>query len=285
MGPPPAATQNLPIVDTVLAVYRTVFGNIRALLTAAMVPFLLSLALTAAEHAAAGSTTLFILLLVLAYGPLTLFGVTWHRFVLFGSAAAPIFWLSAWRPRHWRFFGYALALGLVALGIEFLIGLAAFEAMNGAAGSRYSLPYTLASLGSLLLIVYLTLRLSFVFPAVAVDESYGPGDSWRHTRGQTGRMFVAFLLIVLVLGFFVSIALTVMSNIFPATEEGRAIEISAGFITIVKYLLVLVEYLGIALSVTFASTAFQTCTGWIPDSSGPPARQAPSGSCGPEQGT
>ena len=112
------------------------------------------------------------------------------------------------------------------------------------------------------------LRLSFVFPAAAVDERYGLGDAWRQTRGQ-GLRLIAILVLILVpvyaalilltglIGFAIGLAAHV-SHDHASEPVGLAIFLLSASVGIV------LGYIALALGVTMISTAFRTCSGWVP---------------------
>lgn len=269
MGPPPSAVQSVPVGETVATAYRTVFGQLDQLARAAAVPFLFSVflfALTPMTDSPAVSVLLTLLNLV----PHTIFAVAWHRLVLLGAQTAPASVAPAWHRRHWRFYSYALLLALMnaalLLGLQAATGgLALNEA--GEISPDQSASFAGAALVGLLLLFYVVMRLSFVFPAVAVDEDYRLGNAWRHTGGQGLRlMLIVFLALtpVLLLGW------TVLGVILSALARDGVSTFDSGVAFLATSAL---GYLSLALSLTVVSTAFRICTGWVAAIPGPPARR------------
>ncbi len=274
MGPPPTAVQNLPILETAAAAYRKVFGQLPLLLRAALLPFLISTAIALAAQGLE-SIALRVILGLLNLAPYTLFGVAWHRLVLLGPQAATPPLLARWEARHWRFCGYALILALVNFILVRMLVLLGGGSQSDAPqeiGMGGPLSLILASWVVFLIIIYAVTRVSFVFPAVAVDENYGLGDSWRHTRGQVARIV---LTLVLALFPLMLAGMTVIGVIIAVIAGGETPGPNEAFAGDVLFNLLI--FLSMALSVSVMSTAFRTCTGWVPAPPGPPAPPAPGG--------
>ena len=128
-------------------------------------------------------------------------------------------------------------------------------------------PAAFAMLLALVAALYVMMRLSFVFPAVAVDETYTLGHAWNHTRGQGLRLVSAMMLAVapLMIGGWLLIGL-VVGVVSGAAGPGTVTPLGG----VLAYLLgSALGYLGLALSLTIISSAFRICTGWIP--AAPPA--------------
>ena len=173
MGPPPQAVQDLPVGDTVKAAYSSVFGRFAELIRAALAPIVVSFLLYGLRLAAGDNPAVAVLAELLLLLPYTLFAVAWHRVVLLGPAATPAPMVPVWRKRHWRFLGYTLIVTAISYGFSLLYGPLITPLATDS--SVISLPEALLLMFMLLLGTYVILRLSFVFPAVAVDESYGFG--------------------------------------------------------------------------------------------------------------
>jgi len=137
-----------------------------------------------------------------------LLGVSWLRLLLLGDNKTPFAVFSDFDERHRRFFKYSLLLSLITLPLVFLqYALETGSSANGAEGQNTDfaddtaagenpfadLIYWMAYLP----LFYIQLRLSFVLPAIAVDETYGFADAWRHTQSQGGRLFLIAAIAVL----------------------------------------------------------------------------------------
>ncbi len=288
--PPASAVRKLPVGATVLETYGRVLGKPGLLLRAVAAPFLLSVLLASVILVGRLQSPLVTLLFVLGFLPYALFGVAWHRVTLLGPVAGRPSLVSLWRRRHWRFLGYMVAVTLISYSvimaaITFAINVTApgdgeiFDAFRG------------GLLLAVLILAYLVTRLSFVFPAVAVDESYGLAHSWNHTRGQSIRLLSLLTLTALPLvallgaiGWFFgdyilfglrASALEVESpfksdGYFTLAEDYSAENIIMFFTS--ECLIVALNYLLLAVLVSAISIAFRTCTGWVPAVSTPLAQ-------------
>jgi hypothetical protein len=268
MGPPPAPLHDLPIGETVATAYRTVFGRFKNLTRAALIPFLLSVLIMALSLAVEQGSLLFEALGLLTLVPYTLFAVPWHRAVLL-DAPPPV--IPSWEKRHWRFLGYLLIVTAVSYGMSFLYRpiLASVQlAPSGPEAAALDPRAAFAALIGLVLVMYLFLRISFVFPAVAVDEFYGLALAWRHSKGQGlrlfGAMFSTMILAYLGATIVLQIALTPFIGVLRESDDLSL------FMMVVESLNLAINYILIALSLSVISIAFRTCTGWIPEVPGPP---------------
>ncbi len=284
-APPPQPVRELPIAETISSAYKSVFENFAVWLRIMLAPAILSVPiayfgqmLVAEEQARLTEmglegpelTTAFMsaawaeLLLanLVSFVPYVLFAVAWHRFLLLGEKPASP--LSVLFPvaRHIRFYFYTLLLVLVigvAAALVGIVGALIAALLSGAAGANA----LQAPLFLLLFVVtlYVTARLQFTFPALAVDEKYGFGDSWRNTRGQGWRFLLALSCCFLPPLFF---------SLFMTLLLGGVEGVSILFF-INSFVLAAVGLLTTAIVISAISAAFRTCTGWIP----PPAPQPP----------
>lgn len=274
--PPPAPVRQLPVLETVRSVYRFVFGNLPWLIQAAVVPYVMSVLLLILQLTLAPEIGIYLLLHLAGFVPYTLFAVSWHRLALLGPAAASPPWLPPWHLRHWRFFGYFLLVNIIGnIVVVPLIALLGGMLVTGAT-SEPSLGFFLVLPASVLVMLYVMLRLGFVLPAVAVDERYGLAESWRHTAGQGFRLVgamvfaVAPLALPLVLLFLIAGAEAPPDEAAgPETQQ----QVSLGATIAIQVIVTALIYLLTAITVSVISVAFRACTGWIPGpAGGPPAR-------------
>ena len=202
--------------------------------------------------------------------PYTLFAVAWHRIVLLEQAALPTPVVPVWQRRHWRFLGYTLIVTAISYGFSLLYGPLVAPLL--AEDPAVSLWQPLLLMFLLLFGTYVVLRLSFVFPAAAVDESYGFGDSWRHTKDQGLRIMAAMFLTLLPATVGILIILQFLLT-FAAAVSGSTDPTALG--PVARIIDLVLRYVLIALSLGVISTAFKTCTGWVPDQPGPPLAPLP----------
>ncbi len=285
MPPPASAAHQLRIGATFSESHSLVFNRLDSLLKAAAIPYLMTMVLTVFSAMAQSNPGLVLLTTILLVVPYTLFGVAWHRLTLLGPGAGAPRLTPIWKRQHWRFLGYALAVTVIGSGL--LMGLALL-------GALIALPMSMSgrfasdSPGSLFLIVaaaviaalgfvYLLIRFSFVFPAVAVGEAYGLRHAWTHTRGQglrlVGLMILTALpislaswLLQLVLGFLVFGG----TNFLVATGDSPDATVGEKFVPLIVLLGTsnLFNYLLTAVVVSAISIAFRTCAGWVPAGGG-----------------
>ena len=136
----------------------------------------------------------------------TLIGITCHRTLLLGVETVPIHGLY-WSRRESRFLLYALAvtIGLGIAGVVFgLLGVAilGFFAQTPDRAEAAIGSVALGCGGTAMLLAMA--RLSFLFPAIALDRKGNIRQSHAETRGNTLRIFV-LLLFPLTLGFLLSL--------------------------------------------------------------------------------
>lgn len=272
--------------------YRRTFANLSYFPAAAALPTVLSVILnvftvrffiTALAVPEEANPVLLLLLVLLGNCPYILFAVAWFRLVLLGpDRARPVFF-SGWRLHHWRFLRYVFAmLGITTMAamVATIVLLLLLPLLNGAElqtteGGIDGAFFPLAFLISLFMVIVM-LRFCFVFPAAAVDETYGLAMSWQHTKGQAARIFLAALLIALPFALVTSI----FGGFFAAPvdvtgAEGQATaalpEVSFGLsYYILEGIMMVLSYLMAAVTIQMIGLAFQTCTGWVADDSAAP---------------
>ncbi len=277
--PPREALRKLPVVETAKEAYARVFGNPRLLVRASLVPFCLSLALIALSFSVPVTSALGYLFGILALLPYTFFGIAWHRLTLLGPLAGAPPLLPAWAPRHWRFLGYLLAtmlIGSSAAAVVFSLGVMAVRPESG------SLPEAagLMPLAGFAIVAYVMVRLSFVFPAASVDESYRLRHAWTHTKGQGLRLLGATALAAVpmvaliwgvneILGALLLAELEPGQDSLPGVAQMQAfIDVNLGALLLMQTVTTAINYVLMALMVSVISIAFRICTGWVPDVGG-----------------
>lgn len=273
--PPRQALRKLAVMATAKEAYARVFGNPRLLVRASLVPFCLSLALIVLSFTLPLVSKLGFLVAILGLLPYTFFGVAWHRLTLLGpvTGAPPL--VPAWAPRHWRFLGYLLAtmlIGSAATAVVFSLGLMAIQpdmdSLPAAAG--------LMPLAGFVIVAYVMIRLSFVFPAVSVDESYRLRHAWTHTKGQGLRLLGATVIaaapmVALVWGVNEILGALLFAGPAPGQDGVPAVaqmeafvEANLGALLLIQAVTAAINYVLMALMVSVISIAFRTCTGWVP---------------------
>ncbi len=265
-GPPAGPIADVVIWETLIAAFAVTFRDPALLLRAALGGLLLL--------AAANALALFLppglfALLLSVAAPLvayTHFGVNWYRVILLGPAGLVRPTLS-WDRRHWLFLGAGLALGVALL----VLGVVVSKVVP--------LPRALI----VIVLLYLGARFSFLFPAIAVAEPYGPGYAWRHTKGQGARltvlqllaglplmlaiMMIVSLLFVALLGFSL---FDVMAMQQGGLQPGDTFpfEISPLAMLCIKMITEALFMAAMAVQFSIVAIAFSRCTGWVPAAPG-----------------
>ena len=262
--PPPLqqTVRRLPIGQTVAAAYCAVFGHLPAFARAALVPYLISLALWVLVLLAAGTPVVPRLLILLEVVPATLFAVAWHRRVLLGPGAGAPAFRPSWEARHWLFLAYSLGVTVIVYVVILLIPPAValiFGFLHAGQGAAMALSGLVTFLVLFLLVFYFWIRFAFVFAAVAVDENYGLHHAWRHSKGHAPRLMAALVLAALPL-----MLLSMLVGAVGAGLMGRTLW--TGGLWAVQAAL---YYLMLGLTVSVISIAFRTCAGWVPRQPGP----------------
>jgi len=289
-SPPPAAVSRLPVLATVREAYGVVLGEPGLLLRAVAAPFLLSILIAGLTLAMPALPLVSFILAIAGLAPYAIFGVAWCRLTLLGPEAGRPPLAPSWAPRHWRFFGYQVALAIIAFGLivpplligTFQVATAASASNSGAA----ALAFLLGEIAVVFGVVYLAARLSFVFPAAAADEIYTLRHAWAHTRGQGMRLLGTIALSIVpavtvlwviaqILGIFAlpEIDSSVLQDGKSPEEVIRQYLIdNAGLIIAAQIVMTGMSYLVMAVTMSAISIAFRISTGWVPAVAPPPAK-------------
>ena len=227
----------------------------------------------------------------LNYIPYAIFGIAWCRLVLFGRDSTNPSFLVRWHPRLGRFFVFLfltlLIFGLITqFGPIGLVRLFYEIVYSEDIGDNIFLTEEFGIVQILILFcaLYLLLRFSFVFPAIAIDKHVTPRMSWAWTRGCSFRLLAGFVLAFVPLHI---VEVVLIDTVFLLTTGQSAflssdLESGFGFLAGIRVwgLLVgiimtslvysILGYLWIAVVASLVCQAFRTCTGWIPASSNAP---------------
>lgn len=273
----------LPIQDSIRETYRSVFGNPILLFKALVFPYSLITLIWLVWDSVPGSAapyTFFVAQLI-SLVPYAFFGVTWHRFVLLGKTRGRPSLIPNLGRRHLLFLAPSLIFVLVQSGPTI-----STEGHSISSEIESDLQIWMEMVAVTIIIFgiyyvglpYLILRLSFVLPAIAVDESYGLGHSWGHTRRQGLRIYLLVVSVVLPMKFMLWGFAFGLERGFPA-ETGTGGLIDAGGdrgylgLFLWDFAYPLLEFLPVALFISAISIGFRTCTGWVPVAdSGPVTR-------------
>lgn len=167
--------------------------------------------------------------LVIAQSVLMLIiAVYWHRNILLQETLAPQLPLRFDAPL-WRYIGYALALGLITLGIVlFAVFVLSLLISIGLPKTASGLLAAVLAMGLLLI----PFRCSLVLPAAAVGRTdIRLGHSWTLTRGNTLRLLALQLLLV-AFGMVTGLVLGILRRVLDALIGGShfLLKIASNFV-------------------------------------------------------
>ena len=127
---------------------------------------------------------------VLSFAGWVVFAVAWHRRCLLPNHGSVVGQELRWQRRHSVFLGRTMVLGLLTIGLSMVLALPirfVISATGGAGGV-----ITAALWMAMIFIV--EARFMLVFPASAVDDSMGFGQSWTRSQGNAFRIAVILIL-------------------------------------------------------------------------------------------
>jgi len=254
------ARPRLPVWQTVKAGYRYTFKHFGAFLRAAAVPLVLTLGLSLAipaEGAGPGATVVSAVLVAVF---VTLFEITWFRFLLFDSRSESTRLLPRFDGTFWRFLGYSLILMLPMAPAELLLLLIGY-------GPEEASAVLLVVAGLLYVLgLYVSLRISFCLLWITVGLPGRIGESWRHTRKNGLRLLLVMVILCLPLVLLLGAVGVIIAVLHPESMtqiETGGLEGSAGWLDLVATQVALFFFYGVSCG-AFVQ-AFGVLTGWISD--------------------
>lgn len=269
--------------DLISDAFRVVTGNTRALLDIALVPTILSVALSAVGRWLSGDSVepLEALAVKLAdFVPTAMFAVAWYRLVLLGPHAVGGTPGLGWTPRERGYLGQLLTISAIPIVLQALFWILMpwpLDMSNPAAlqaGVQSAAPVMLA----FFITAIIALRLSFGLVAPSVDLAWTPNLSWRYGKGNGPTILFALLLLVavgaIVKMIVLGILIEVVGSLFGAVDaaSGKRQPLSVGPWLAVSVVAETVAYVTIAPLVTVQALIFRALTGFAP---GGPLRQPP----------
>jgi hypothetical protein len=131
------------------------------------------------------------------------YAIFWYRYILLGPAGALKFGVAAFNGMLWRSLGGGLVVAATCL-VVVLVTVTATALLGGTAMTMLGLEQGVATVILMILMIVvgygpplaLALRMSLIFPAIALGEKFTLAESWSATRGSTGRMLGAILAVV-----------------------------------------------------------------------------------------
>jgi hypothetical protein len=180
-----SSAYKIDIIQSIENAFSGVFRHWSALTSLAWLPFLIVIVTQLIAFGISGGGYVGALLgsLIYAFGFLvfgTVFVVRWHRFVLLNEAHSDELFTSSWR--HFFFAAVKLTL-VVAISWVILFYLALIP-------PRVVTVPLFGIIGGIALII-LSVRVSLIFPAAAVDRPLTFRESWDRIAGNTWRYFAS----------------------------------------------------------------------------------------------
>ena len=269
----------LPIFVTILEAYAFVWRERRdfmalafpAILVLATLNALFSFALPMPASDAGevqGDARLgFILIILIAIGLVfyVMFSVPWHRRYLVPGEVMTVRDALRWRHRQTRFFAYAIMLAAIFIVVTMLAApvVLLILALIGLTGGGEAGGATVA-LG--LIVLWLAwaicVRLTLLFPAVAIDDPLSIIACWFLTRGNGWRIFVITLFTVLPI-WAVSLAVALIGQVIFA-GLGLVGNLTATFVF--ALVLQLFTYISLAVTVVALSIIYRRLKATSPPS-------------------
>ncbi|NIA67988.1 hypothetical protein HBA54_05230 [Pelagibius litoralis] len=205
----------LPIWQTAKAGYSETYRNLRAFLTAAALPFALSLLLAATFADAPEGQGFTILHSALDILIVALFELAWYRHLMLQSAETRPRLLPRPGARLLAYLGYAWLLGLA-----FIPAMLTLEQPTGTedtASTAHGM--LLAQMAAVILLyifaLYLNVRLGFAFLWIAIDETGRLGESWRSTKDNGLRLLAVVMIVAAPFLGIAVIGSVVTATMFP----------------------------------------------------------------------
>ncbi len=283
-----AAPERLAFRATFTTAFGSVFGQFWMFVKASILPFVLGLAVMALVFAVSlmapenPATALAIFALqFLGLIPTAILCIAYSRLVLVGRQAGAVP-----RPLLGRrtivYTGY-IALFFVLIAVPMILGSTVLFGLSGLPlgadpqvlmmqlMNQMGLTFALVSL-FYLIYLYFIVRLSLVFPAVAVDHRLGLAGSWRLTRGSGLKLYLALIALTIVITiativiFFVASSITALFFGGIATQPGNSAEPAWATLALIAapgYLgTIVLQYLGFAVLVAALAAAYAKLSGW-----------------------
>ena len=254
-SPPPSAIAIRPLIRDS---YRFVFGHLPLLLRLGWVWLLLAWLLGAALERLLRAESGRNLAELVALPLLVAFAVAWHRASLVANNTGR-HEVGRFGRRELRYLGVLLGLLATLLLILVVGGILYLLASGGPAEVAAAGPVLRWLIGGLLLAgLFFGVRFILVFPAIAIgDREVSLRRSWQLTRGNSLRLFVAFLATCLPL---MLLKYAVVISAGYALVSGSS---SQGFseLAILMPLFLALDFLNTAATVGFMSQAYRVFTG------------------------
>ncbi|KLN62577.1 hypothetical protein WH96_03665 [Kiloniella spongiae] len=220
------------------------------------------------------------------------FYAAWVRFTFLDEDAISETLFLKLSKRHFLLAGKGLLLGIgsyiafiVVIALFVIAGFILFFGMESFSLEAES--YSPSMIGGMIFLIFpimlilmaifsaIVLKLSYVFPATALDQPYSFSMSWAHTRKQGLHIFLAFFVLYFIMsfaaGFIISIVIGVFSiALFSSSDVLQASDPATMLTSTSTLFLVIPLYFGVTILSLLAmipfinmhNYCFATNTGW-----------------------
>lgn len=269
--------------DLISDAFRIVIGHIRALLDIALIPTIISVALSLVGRWLSGDRVepLEAMAVKLAdFVPTAMFAVAWYRLVLLGPHAVTGTPGLGWTARERGYLGQLLMIAAIPIILQalFLVLMPWPLDMSNPAALQAGVEPAMPVMLAFVVTAIIALRLSFGLVAPSVDLAWTPNLSWRYGKGNGLTILFALLLLIVIGAIVKMIVLMVLLGVAESlfgtidTGTGKRQPLSLGPWLAVSMLAETVAYVTIAPLVTVQALIFRVLTGFAP---GGPLRQPP----------
>ncbi|WP_299376078.1 hypothetical protein [uncultured Kiloniella sp.] len=150
------------------------------------------------------------------------FYTAWIQFLRYGDTSLKNTFIFNIKKCHFVILGKAILLNILLFLISIIVNIPlGFISFNVSAILATIVPIIL-----LLVLSIVSLRLSYVFPAAAIDQRFGFFDSWNATQKHWLRIFIAFVILAIIMiaaSIAIQLVLGIIFSIFGAVFSSIAI--------------------------------------------------------------
>jgi hypothetical protein len=207
----------IDVVDQVSRAYGVMFSNMQLIVEMALLPYLIVLASELIVLLVSGGFFGGLLAMLINAIALLIFGtvfiVRWHRFILVGERVSGGLIPPGWTP--------FVIVGL-KLGVAVFVGWVVLAFL--AAMPPHFLTAPLAVIGGIVLAL-VSLRVSLVFPAAAIERPVGFRTAWDWIAGNFWRLFVCalacyvpFIIAQIIVGWIAALFPSLFWIVFAALQ-------------------------------------------------------------------
>lgn len=196
-------------------------------------------------------------LAIVLFLPASLLFVAWHRLILLAGPEGRPRWLYPPHGRHWKYFGYmtaALFAGLVSLAFSAIAVTIVLSIVASVVGVVALLLHYIFLVTLPIAYLILFAKLSFLFPALAVDERCSIGAAWYLTEGVAWPLSLG-LVMCLLPGGALLLAMNIAFSDFIRVAGGVPLWLEAANLLLLCY--------SSLVAVTFVTFVFQSWSGWV----------------------